>query len=104
MPRLSPVLRSLYHNQRGHTLYVAEHQTGSIIICRACGAYSEGARVQGLENPCNPNAESGRLKANWSRAFRGKSPNYRKGNSIILSDLLPFSTIFELRHELEGQE
>lgn len=99
----SPILRSLLHNQRGHNLFVTEHPTGILIICKSCGNYSEGARAVHILDRCSPAKESPRAVANWNRAFKGQSPNYRRGSGIILGDLLPVSTLLQLREELATQ-
>ena len=59
--------------------------------------------MQSLDRQCIPLRETNRAKANWSRANKGTSPHYRRGNAVILGDLLPFSAVFELRQELESE-
>eukprot|EP00959_Pyramimonas_sp_CCMP1952_P022629 475305-Pyramimonas_sp.AAC.1 len=57
--------------------------------------------MQGLDGQRTPHKETNMAKASWSRANKGKSPNYRRGSAVILGDLLPCSTVFELRQELK---
>ena len=88
-PGYNQVLSALAAEPRGHAIFVTATPDGILFVCMKCGCISEGVRVDKLGANCNHRPASDHTRSNLSRIRKGQHPSHKRGNAIVLDELVP---------------
>jgi len=84
-------------NPKGHLPYffgfIDETISSSIILCKKCGCYSEGARASGFQGVCPEEPPNHGRKLQRQRALEGKHPKGAANSSVILQEPIPLAQV-----------
>ena len=64
---------------------------GILFVCMKCGCISEGVRVNKLGADCNNRPANDHTRPNLNRIRNGQRPSHKRGDAIVLDELVPLN-------------